>query len=122
MGGAFPPLRDRLRVDAKALGEGSQARLTMLYRSTDRRRRCGAPMVNLAHRASRPSCEKSAPSNPGINHPRYRCLLAVAFEPALLCSALAHQNPKRYSRCLTKGGTPCEPDWLLQSPLALSLL
>src|SRR4051812_42042997 len=68
MGGTLPPLRDRLRDDAKALGEGSQARLTMLYRSTDRRRRCGAPMVNLAHSASRPSCEKCAPSNPGSKH------------------------------------------------------
>src|SRR5215212_770720 len=68
MGGALPPLRDRLLVDAIALGECSQARLTMLYRSTDRRRRCGAPMVNLAHSASRRSCEKSAPSNPGIKH------------------------------------------------------
>src|SRR5215204_4772113 len=66
MRGALPPLRDRLLVDAIALGERSQARLTMLYRSTDRRSRCGAPMVNLAHSASRRSCEKSAPSNPGI--------------------------------------------------------
>src|SRR5215210_521048 len=66
MGGALPPLRDRLLVDTIALGERSQARLTMLYRSTDRRSRCGAPMLNLAHSASRRSCEKSAPSNSGI--------------------------------------------------------
>src|SRR5215207_5376753 len=43
VGGALPPLRDGLLVDAIALGERSQARLTMLYRSTDRRSRCGAP-------------------------------------------------------------------------------
>src|SRR5919107_5713206 len=66
IGCALPPLRDRFLVDAIALGERSQTLLTMLYRSTNRRRRCGAPMVNLAHSASRHSCEKSAPSNPGI--------------------------------------------------------
>jgi hypothetical protein len=38
----------------------------MVYRSTDRRRRCGAAVENLAHSASRHSREKSAPSNPGI--------------------------------------------------------
>src|SRR5215218_8244986 len=74
MGGALPPLRDRLLVDTIALGERSQARLTMLYRSTDRRSRCGAPMVNLAHSASRRSCEKSAPSNPGIKQLGSACL------------------------------------------------
>src|SRR3712207_4372182 len=37
----------------------------MLYRSTDRRRRAGAPMENLAHSASFHSNEKSAPSKPG---------------------------------------------------------
>src|SRR5918997_6745895 len=68
VGGALPPFRDRLLVDAIALGERPQALLTMLYRSTDRRRRCGAPMVNLAHSASRQSCEKSAPANHEIKH------------------------------------------------------
>src|SRR3712207_8997574 len=46
------PFGHRLRVDAMALGQGSQARLTMLYRSTDCLCRCGAPMENLAHSAS----------------------------------------------------------------------
>jgi len=36
------PLRNSLLVDPVALGEGSQARLTILYCSTDRRRRGGA--------------------------------------------------------------------------------
>src|SRR5918993_3130799 len=54
------------RVDAVALGQGPQARLTLLYRSTDCRRRCGAPVVNLSHSASLHSREKGAPSNPGI--------------------------------------------------------
>jgi transposase len=46
------PFGHRLRVDAMALGQGSQARLTMLYRSTDCLSRCGAPMENLARSAS----------------------------------------------------------------------
>lgn len=37
--------------------------LTMLYRSTDRRCRRGAPMVNLAHSASFHSGDKIVPSN-----------------------------------------------------------
>ena len=42
--------------------------MTMLYRSTDRRCRRGAPMVNLSHSASFHSAVKSAPSNSGIKH------------------------------------------------------
>src|SRR3954471_1823045 len=63
--GALLPLRDRLRVDAVALGQHPQALLTMLDRSTHCRRRAGAPMKNLAHSASFHSNEKSAPSKPG---------------------------------------------------------
>src|SRR5580704_15816661 len=37
----------------------------MLYRSTDRRCRCGAPMKNLAHSASLESLDKNAPSKTG---------------------------------------------------------
>src|SRR3974390_1616128 len=40
----------------------------MLYRSTDRLCRCGAPMQNLAHSASFESLDKDAPSKPGIKH------------------------------------------------------
>ena len=36
--------RDGLRVDAVAFGERPQALLTILYCSTDRLRRCGAPV------------------------------------------------------------------------------
>jgi len=42
--------------------------LTMLYRSTDCRCRCGAAVENLAHSASFHSWENIAPSNPGIKH------------------------------------------------------
>src|SRR5688500_16687205 len=92
VGGALPPLRDRLLVDAIALGERSQARLAMLYRSTDRRRRCGAPMVNLAHSASRHSCEKSAPSNPGIKHPSVQVSSPTAFNVSLVLHVTAGGN------------------------------
>src|SRR4051794_19786451 len=40
----------------------------MLYRSTDRLRRRGASMKNLAHSASFHSTEKIAPSKAGIKH------------------------------------------------------
>ena len=65
--GPLPPLRDRLRVDAVALRQSPQALLTMLYRSTDRLRRRGAPVKNLPHSASLQRM-KNAPSNPGIKH------------------------------------------------------
>jgi hypothetical protein len=42
--------------------------LTMLYRSTHRRCRGGAPVKNLAHSASFHSKENNAPSKPGIKH------------------------------------------------------
>ena len=62
------PLRHRLGVDPVTLGEGSQALLTLLYRSTDDLRRGGAPVENLAHSASFHAGKKTAPSNPGIKH------------------------------------------------------
>jgi hypothetical protein len=64
--GPLLPLRDGLRVDAVTGRQRPQARLTMLYRSTDCRSRRGAPVRNLAHSASFHSREKTAPSNPGI--------------------------------------------------------
>src|SRR3954469_10334701 len=66
--GALFPLSHRLRVDPVSPGEGSQALLTMLDRSTHRRCRAGASMENLAHSASFHSDEKSAPSKPGTKH------------------------------------------------------
>jgi hypothetical protein len=42
--------------------------LTMLYRSTHRRCRNGAPVKNLAHSASFHSKENNAPSKPGIKN------------------------------------------------------
>ena len=47
----------------------------MLYRSTDRLSRCGAPVKNLAHSASFHSWLNNAPSNVGTKHatePRFR--------------------------------------------------
>src|SRR4029077_7429494 len=40
----------------------------MLYRSTDRLCRCGAPMQNLAHSASFESLDKDAPSKAETKH------------------------------------------------------
>jgi hypothetical protein len=62
-----PPLSDSLRVDAMPRGPRSQTLLTMLYRSTDRLCRCGAPVKYLSHSASFHSREKYAPSNAGLN-------------------------------------------------------
>jgi hypothetical protein len=66
--GSLPPLGDRLLVDAVAPSKNPQARLTMLYRSTDRRSRCGAAVKNLAHNASFHPPDKNAPSKPGTKH------------------------------------------------------
>src|SRR6476620_11716492 len=65
---ALLPLRDSLLVDPMALGERSQALLTILYCSTDRLRRGGAAVQNLSHSASFESCDKNAPSKPGTKH------------------------------------------------------
>src|SRR6266404_5536036 len=57
---ALLPLGDGLWVDAVALGQRPQARLTMLYRSTDCLCRRGAAVENLAHSASFHSPENNA--------------------------------------------------------------
>ena len=51
---------------AKPLISERRPDMTMLYRSTHRLSRAGAPMENLAHSASFQSLDKIAPSNPGI--------------------------------------------------------
>ncbi|MBG6147642.1 hypothetical protein IWQ51_005797 [Labrenzia sp. EL_142] len=55
-----------LGIDPVALGECSQALLTILYCSTHRLFRFGAPVQNLSHSASFHSGEKIAPSKLGI--------------------------------------------------------
>src|SRR5213080_4725273 len=62
------PLAHRLLIDAVTSGERSQALFTMLYRSTDRLSRRGAPVKNLAHSASFDSCNKNAPSKCETKH------------------------------------------------------
>jgi hypothetical protein len=59
---------DGLGVDPVALGQRSQALLTILYCSTDCLSRCGAAVKNLSHSASFHCLENNAPSNPGIKH------------------------------------------------------
>ena len=63
-----PPLGGGLLIDPEALGQRPQALLTMLYRSTDRLSRRGAPVQNLAHSASFESLDKDAPSKAGTKH------------------------------------------------------
>lgn len=65
---ALLPLGHGLLVDAVALGNRSQALLTILYCSTDRLCRRGAAVKNLAHGASFHSMENNAPSNAGTKH------------------------------------------------------
>src|SRR5580658_47349 len=59
------PFGHGLLIDSITLRQRPQALLTMLYRSTDRLCRRGAPMKNLAHSASFESCDKDAPAKPG---------------------------------------------------------
>ena len=59
------PLGGGLLIDPEALGQRPQALLTMLYRSTDRLSRRGAPVQNPAHSASFESLDKDAPSKAG---------------------------------------------------------
>src|SRR5215207_6053716 len=85
----------------------------MLYRSTDRLCRAGAPVQYLAHSASFQAGEKSAPSNSGIKHLggappeaglhfRSRlCLLATAL-PAALLALLA--EPHGLGQLRARGG------------------
>src|SRR5215212_8602292 len=73
------PLAHRLLIDAVTSGERSQALFTMLYRSTDRLSRRGAPMKNLAHSASFDSCNKNAPSKCGTKHLIKRTLEGTAW-------------------------------------------
>src|SRR6266481_1282934 len=61
----LPPLGHRLGIDPMPTRQGPQALLTMLYRSTDRLRRCGAPVQNLSRSASFHLMDKNAPSNAG---------------------------------------------------------
>jgi hypothetical protein len=46
------PFGNRLRIDAVAVGDLPQARLTILYCSTDRLSRRGAAVKNLPHSSS----------------------------------------------------------------------
>src|SRR3954470_24234233 len=79
-GGSLLPLGHGLLVDAVTLGELPQALLTMLYRSTDRLRRRGAPVKNLSHSASFDSCDNGAPSKPGIKHLIQRRVISTLLQ------------------------------------------
>jgi hypothetical protein len=51
----------------------------MLYRSTDRLSRAGAPVQNLAHNASFDSCDNGAPSKAGIKHLGDELIIGIPF-------------------------------------------
>src|SRR3954447_2829732 len=95
------PLAHRLLIDAVTSGERSQALFTMLYRSTDRLSRRGAPVKNLAHSASFDSCHKNAPSKCGTKHLVYcGCLSAtIAFTAFVAADSFS----TRSSSALTNG-------------------
>ena len=80
----------------------------MLYRSTDRLCRCGAPMKNLAHSASFESLDKNAPSKPGTKHPLY-----TAFQPA---------EARRVLRRLEFHYTPKHASWLNMVEIEIGVL
>lgn len=64
------PLLDRRRADAVALGRPSHALLTELYCATDRLRRAGAAVENLAHSASLAAWWSTVPPHRGIKQVR----------------------------------------------------
>src|SRR6185369_6056230 len=82
------PLGNGLLIDAVATGQRPQARLTMLYRSTDCLCRRGAAVKNLAHSASLHAVENGAPSTPRIKHPSfvYQTPRDVTTTPAAIIS------------------------------------
>ncbi len=75
--------------------------MTMLYRSTDRRRRCGAPVLNRTHSASFHACWNSAPSNPGTEHPSQRPLRRI---PAVLLPLRLSGSRERFLHRFDAGG------------------
>src|SRR5947208_10304994 len=95
------PLAHRLLIDAVTSGERSQALFTMLYRSTDRLSRRGAPVKNLAHSASFDSCNKNAPSKCGTKQLglwdviNLRPSGASTFRHAFALSAVGNQTEAR---------------------------
>ena len=74
----LPPLGHRLGIDPMPTRQGPQALLTMLYRSTDRLRRCGAPVQNLSRSASFHLMDKNAPSNAGTKQLVHRSVTQIS--------------------------------------------
>ncbi len=86
----------------------------MLYRSTDRRCRCGAPMVNLAHSASFHACWKTAPSNPGIKH--LDATDAACPDARGGAERVAIDDHRRGQNLIAVGQAPFQRETLAQSP------
>jgi hypothetical protein len=62
----------------------------MLYRSTDRLSRCGAPVKNLSHSASFESFDKNAPLKSGTKH--LALLIGPEFDEFLCAPIGADRN------------------------------
>jgi transposase len=77
----------------------------MLYRSTDRLCRAGAPMENLAHSASFHSRDKNAPSNPGTKQSARQAAerFGVGIATAIVWTRRARETGERSAR---KQGQP----------------
>ena len=83
----------------------------MLYRSTDRRCRRGAPMVNLAHSASFDSSDKNAPSKSGIKY----------LEPERFILNPIHQMPGLNNYFMNHVEPVAEPNPTSNIPWPLSI-
>jgi hypothetical protein len=84
----LPSLGDGLRVHSMPPGHGSQALLTMLYRSVNCRCRAGTPVSYLSHSASFWRSEMYAPSISGTIH--------LAKAPESQHSKFGHSNSAGY--------------------------
>src|SRR3954466_15959119 len=93
------PLAHRLLIDAATSGERSQALFTMLYRSTDRLSRRGAPVKNLAHSASFDSCNKNAPSKCGTKHLTHPTPLVLLSTRPIRCQSSSERPVRPGSWC-----------------------
>src|SRR5262249_5795051 len=108
-----------LWIDAVALGQGPQALLTTLYRSTDCLCRRGAAMKNLAQSASLHAGENNAPSKLGTKQatPCKHERLDPSLDPVTYFAPL---NPPQNQRAGQSPAAFPEPVRALTSALASS--
>ncbi|CDX20849.1 hypothetical protein MPL3356_340052 [Mesorhizobium plurifarium] len=92
--------REHPIAENKPLIGGRRPDMTMLYRSTDRLCRRGAPMQNLAHSASFDSDDKDAPSRPVVDSDlrsgRVGLLTNNSVEANHACCSRSSRGARRY--------------------------